>query len=344
MNFALFLTFMHTKNQFIQILHGYLSSTEDDARQIEALKEKYPYSQVLHALFARLSKDHGLPTQQEDLQQAAVHAADRTVLKDIMTRSYPWTVSHEAEGQTNPATPESISAAHAPVHEEEETVAEDVMFELNRLTELRHNFESMFEAGNSPSVSVAEREENTPASSAAPAASEEPEDVPPAKKPKGRVGRKPGRAKAQRIIELARALEKRAEESPTDDEASAKKQRQKKHDSGPEDGILNDIEQSKKKLSPETGKQQEQLEIIDQFISADPRIPNLREKPGPVSTADLTPIKTGEFGEHLVSETLVEILINQGKKERAIEVLKKLIWKFPQKKAYFAAQIEELRK
>ncbi len=277
MNFALFLTFMHTKNQFIQILHGYLSSTEDDARQIETLKEKYPYSQVLHALFARLSKDHGLPTQQKDLQQAAVHAADRTVLKDIMTRSYPWPVSHEAEGQTNPATPESISAAHAPVHEEEETVAEDVMFELNRLTELRHNFESMFEAGNSPSVSVAEREENTPASSAAPAASEDPEDVPPAKKPKGRVGRKPGRAKAQRIIELARALEKRAEESPTDDEPSAKKQRQKKNDSGPEDGILNDIEQSKKKLSPETGKQQEQLEIIDQCISADPRITNLRE-------------------------------------------------------------------
>jgi hypothetical protein len=40
----------------------------------------------------------------------------------------------------------------------------------------------------------------------------------------------------------------------------------------------------------------------------------------------------------------VEILIHQGKKERAIEVLKKLIWKFPQKKAYFAAQIEDLKR
>ena len=50
------------------------------------------------------------------------------------------------------------------------------------------------------------------------------------------------------------------------------------------------------------------------------------------------------FGDNIVSETLVEILLKQGKKDKAIEVLKKLIWKFPQKKAYFAAQIEDLKK
>ena len=56
------------------------------------------------------------------------------------------------------------------------------------------------------------------------------------------------------------------------------------------------------------------------------------------------PIKSGEFGDNIVSETLVEILIKQGKKDRAIEVLKKLIWKYPQKTAYFASQIEDLKK
>jgi len=50
------------------------------------------------------------------------------------------------------------------------------------------------------------------------------------------------------------------------------------------------------------------------------------------------------YGENIVSETLVEILLKQGKKDKAVEVLKKLIWKFPQKKAYFAARIEELKK
>ncbi|HEY0771202.1 MAG TPA: tetratricopeptide repeat protein, partial [Sphingobacteriaceae bacterium] len=64
----------------------------------------------------------------------------------------------------------------------------------------------------------------------------------------------------------------------------------------------------------------------------------------PTPITDLNPIKTGEFGDNIVSETLVEILIKQGKKEKAVEVLKKLIWKYPQKKAYFASQIEELKK
>ena len=63
----------------------------------------------------------------------------------------------------------------------------------------------------------------------------------------------------------------------------------------------------------------------------------------PPESGDLSE-PSGHFGENIVSETLVEILLKQGKKEKAIEVLKKLIWKFPQKKTYFASQIEELRK
>jgi hypothetical protein len=58
---------------------------------------------------------------------------------------------------------------------------------------------------------------------------------------------------------------------------------------------------------------------------------------------DLTEKNNG-YNENIISETLAHILIKQGKKEKAIDILKKLIWKFPQKKAYFAAQIEELKK
>lgn len=337
---------MHTKNQFIQILHGYLSSTGDDARQIQALKEKFPYSQVLHALLARLSKDHGLPSEKEDLQQAAVHAADRAVLKDIMTRVHAWPVSHEAIGQVHPEAPASISTPHIADGPEEDTVAAGVMNELNRLHELRHNFESMFEVQPASIDSVKpESEAVEPPEIKADQEQEAPvQEETPVKKPRGRVGRKPGRAKAQRIIDLAKALEDQDGETPPQDSPAPKRPRQKKNVNGPDEIILNDIEHSKKKLSPESGKQQEQLEIINQFISAQPRITNLKEKAGVVSTDDLTSAKGGEFGEHLVSETLVEILVNQGKKERAVEVLKKLIWKFPQKKAYFAAQIEDLRK
>ena len=91
-------------------------------------------------------------------------------------------------------------------------------------------------------------------------------------------------------------------------------------------------------------EQKEQIEIIEQFIITQPSIKGkvaVEEKSLPKE--DLSD-KSLLYYENIISETLVEILIKQGKKEKAIEVLKKLIWKFPQKKAYFAAQIEDLKK
>lgn len=106
-----------------------------------------------------------------------------------------------------------------------------------------------------------------------------------------------------------------------------------------EDGLIEEIKSLKRKATTEP-KQKEQTKIIDQFIKAQPSIP--KAKPTAPSV-DFTE-KSVTYGDNIVSETLVEILLNQGKKEKAIEMLKKLIWKFPQKKAYFAAQIEDLKK
>ena len=104
--------------------------------------------------------------------------------------------------------------------------------------------------------------------------------------------------------------------------------------------LLQEIKTSKKKVVSETIKQQEQTEIIDQFIKSKPTI----SKPSAaLPESDLTEL-TETYNENVVSETLALILIRQGKKEKAVEVLRKLIWKFPQKKAYFAAQIEDLIK
>lgn len=108
------------------------------------------------------------------------------------------------------------------------------------------------------------------------------------------------------------------------------------------DTLIEEIKSTKKKIKPEGTKQKEQIEIIDQFIKTQPSIP--RPKPATVAQNNDLSEPSAQFGENIVSETLVEILLKQGKKEKAIEALKKLIWKFPQKKAYFAAQIEELRK
>ena len=107
------------------------------------------------------------------------------------------------------------------------------------------------------------------------------------------------------------------------------------------DVFIDEIRSTRKKIKSDDGKQREQIEIIDQFIKIQPSI---SANPKSVTEAVDLSEKSLAHTDKFVSETLVEILMKQGKKEKAIEVLKKLIWKFPQKKAYFAARIDELRK
>ena len=88
----------------------------------------------------------------------------------------------------------------------------------------------------------------------------------------------------------------------------------------------------------------EQRDIISKFIHEEPRITPRTETASDFDEQkDLSQPST-EFGEDLISENLAQILSNQGKKNKAIDIYKKLIWKFPQKKSYFAALIEDLKK
>jgi hypothetical protein len=103
--------------------------------------------------------------------------------------------------------------------------------------------------------------------------------------------------------------------------------------------LIEEIKASRKKIKTDNPKQKEQNDIIDQFINTKPAIPKPKAH---VQANDLAE-DSGVFSDNVVSETLVDILLKQGKKDKAVEVLKKLIWKFPQKKAYFAAQIDSLK-
>jgi hypothetical protein len=304
------------KEQFLRAIKSFNEVSIEEAKELHALRETYPYSQVLHALNARLSKDHNLESGQKDLQLAAVYSADRSVLKDIMNRvPEVWPTSHEASGLVHPEAPASISNDDHNSTPESTTqdVADKVMQDLRRLSILKNNFENMLDDG----AAVAYQHQVVDSGEL-----EAKRKLPP--------GRKPGNVKAHRIVELAKALE---QESPDQESNGAAKV----------EDIIESIKISKKKMTPETEKQREQIEIIDQFIKAQPSIsrPKSRE---PEENEDFNTIKNGEFGENVISQTLVDILVKQGRKEKAVEVLKKLIWKFPQKKAYFAAQIEDLKK
>jgi hypothetical protein len=310
------------KERFIKVLHHFSGSSVEEAQEVLSLKDSFPYSQLLHVLSARVAKDHGFSTHGGELQLAAVYAADRTVLKEIMQRAYD--PDSTLTGAVDIA-PASVlpSLPVQPVQTATSTdFATELLHDLERLHELKQNFELMFTDEAPSGVTV--------------------NDDLPDGEPEAREAKKESsKSKKERIIELAKALE--AAKTEQEEESSAgQKARKKRKDNGEE--LIDEIVSSKQELEPESEKQKEQLEMIEHFIKIQPTIANSKDKPLPPPAGDLSTLKTGEFGDNIVSETLVEILIKQGKKDKAVEVLKKLIWKFPQKKAYFAAQIEDLRK
>jgi hypothetical protein len=333
------------KTVFLQVLQHYDVTSVEEAKEIASLKVKFPYSQLLQTLSARVSKDHGFQNQQTDLQFAAVYAADRSLLKEIIT-ARPEEPVHQVISEHVQANELAVSTIDSV------DVADVVMDDLERLAKLKNTFENLFmglpksktetavegvirksEAENLPPVvqEVSKPKTEIVKEEVAPL---KPAEIqkPVADAPKVKV--ETGKSKKQRIIEMARALKTGF--------GDGRKSGFDKHGNRV-DELIAEIQSSKDVIVPENEKQKQQIEIINQFIRIQPSISSPKDRaPSPIG--DLNPVKSGEFGDNIVSETLVEILIKQGKKDKAIEVLKKLIWKYPQKKAYFASQIEDLKK
>ena len=111
-----------------------------------------------------------------------------------------------------------------------------------------------------------------------------------------------------------------------------------------EDEIISELNQ-RETAEPESDWQREQTEMIDRFLEGNlaNRRPAEYPEPGDLNSQEDLSLKSQEFGDNIISENLAQILTKQGKLTKAIEIYRKLIWKFPQKKAYFAALIEELK-
>lgn len=89
---------------------------------------------------------------------------------------------------------------------------------------------------------------------------------------------------------------------------------------------------------PETVNRLRQQDIIDRFLRENPRITPKRG-----DTFEPSDPGTGLEEDHdLVSETLAEILLKQGKKDKAVGIYKKLCLKYPEKSSYFAKKIEDV--
>jgi len=292
------------KVQFHNLLLNYTALTTAEAKSLILLEKEFPYSQVIHGLAARATQDNQLPEKEDQLHLAAIYTTDRAIFKSIMTA-----VRQERK--------ELILAVEAISHST--TEVDNSNQEIDIIATSIVSQPTKTEAADlplSPAKSVVIDDAFY-------------EEI---------------QHDLDKLKELKLEFEatvKSLEDGTLSATSEADTANKKKRIIDPTDELLTEIKSSKKKIKPEGPKQKEQIEIIDQFIKIQPTIKGVVTAEAP--NDDLSE-KNLSYNENIISETLAEILIKQGKREKAIEVLKKLIWKFPQKKAYFAAQIEDLKK
>jgi hypothetical protein len=336
------------KKTLLKVLQNYSAQSETEAKEVISLTSEYPFCQSFQVLSAKISKDFEFPGYQSELQKAAIIVSDRSLLKEIMLAesvAVPISVAVAPPNEQRVVVEKSLTPeAQKPVkvetepqserklvvyHDIEKTIdtidmADMVIKDLKRLNELKHNFEMLYADQSAVSIPVLVGKTFAPEPSEEPKVEENTVDE--------AVSGKSRRAK---IIALARSLNG----GPEITEPTSKRKRKEN-----QSDLIEELKITKEEIEPESERQKEQIQIIDHFIKTQPSINATVRERNPMPPADLNSTKSGEFGESIVSETLVEILIKQGKKDRAIEVLKKLIWKYPQKKAYFATRIEDLKK
>jgi tetratricopeptide (TPR) repeat protein len=105
--------------------------------------------------------------------------------------------------------------------------------------------------------------------------------------------------------------------------------------------LSEDINDRNEKKPGNNSRKLIQSELIDKFISTNPRIEPQKDRIY-LPNEDISRPFTEESGG-LVTETLAKIYVNQGYYSKAIEIYEKLSLKFPEKSSYFASQIEKVK-
>jgi len=297
------------KKDFNELIRNYNVPSDSDFRKFKDIVKAYPYSQALHTIHARISIDKSLPEGKTALGIAAMYIYDRSILKSFLSK--PEVENREKSGETvlqkNIQPVVKTTPPVLPVEKLDQPISQPTSTEQHELEMDR------IREGFIKSLSDLQKNKETYQ-----------EEV---KKSESISEKKEKSAKSKKNLS-----EKKDKKSP--------KKNQKKSTT-PKASVKTKPDKKEGDSSKSNPKEIQEI-IIDSFIKNPPEVKRLDSIPEKELTTEDLSRKSVIFNDDLISENLAIILNNQGKTSKAIDIYKKLIWKYPQKKTYFAARIKEL--
>lgn len=364
------------KNKFLKILKAPENIGEKEAHSLVELVKNYPYSQALHILIAKGSSILSKVDAEKKLNHAAVYATDRKNLKHLIENTER-SVSNEVFSD-HTATTELVKENSSTY--KDDSLKVEIESYLDKLRSEKLNLQFQSETGVSEDI-ILEREQYIHDLDAKISEAEaklvklglvdDPADSVDTtdehnKLQENRLNRNESlhneleenlKSRNNYKQSETNATEEQNVEEPTD-EQKIEPQEDKNSEANTEvvKTFSNNVEKERMeeylaslKASPEeqtiaNEKLKEQIKIINQFIKNEPKLSRLeREDSQAGKRVDLS-LRSLKIHQNMASENLALIMMKQGKLEKAEEIYNKLILKYPEKKAYFVAQIEDLKK
>ncbi|MEX2335659.1 MAG: hypothetical protein WD555_00135 [Fulvivirga sp.] len=306
------------KQKFINLLHDFDNIADHERNKLHELATIYPYSQIIHTLVAKANNDARTEIAGKTLNYAAMYATDRNVLKAIIqkptngSKIKPAVAPQQNNNTADKHGSDKLTVPRDAINLEADHLRKEVWLDLAALKKSKASYMA-WAAEEEELIADNKTAAKAPINTNKAVAAKNSAPIIPKK---GKVKKNAPKVKSE--VKKGKVLKPKA---PTAQESQKE-----------------DVKGSKTKKS---APHEEQKKLIDNFISKEPRL-SARPLKVTENQPDLSESSTA-FNEDLVSENLAQIFIDQGKKEKAIDIYKKLIWKFPQKKAYFASRIEELK-
>jgi tetratricopeptide (TPR) repeat protein len=304
--------------------------SKEDYNELSLVKTEFPYMQGILPLLVLSAKKYNIENYKKTLQSAAICTIDRVHLKELLIL-FDDKVTVQVETTNNPSSTEKqdnsplpiVIHAIKPAKHLPETFFKEFYEDMDKLKLSKEAYnETLQRIEEISNESILKNKTATQK----------------AKKKSSTV-----KVSVSKTTEAAKTKKKTSTTSKKD--SSKKKIIKKRTKSEPiYHTIIEEIKLKEIKAISDAHLM-EQINLITSFIEKEPSI-NKKMLDGSVDAKrvleDLSESST-HLSDDVISETLAKLMIKQGRKEKAIDIYKKLIWKFPQKKAYFAEHIKNLK-